>query len=273
MESSPTTTNWEDDSDSDDSLIMSFQHVYLNGATSRYSDTDVLLDTGSTVSVIKNRKMLINAKNSEKTLRAFTNGGHQDSTMDGDFPGFFKVWFNPESRLNILSFKDVRQRFRVTVDTAVESAMCVHMDNGKILKFVEVESGLYLLKVINVDTKQKISAYSFLTLVKANRNDFTKRQLIRADKARSFCKKIGYPGYKKYFKLLEKQYFQNCPITVEDAKTALHIYGPDIEGLKGKKVRQKPDKITEITRVNIPDTIKDLHPNINLSADFFLYKE
>ena len=56
---------------------------------------------------------------------------------------------------------------------------------------------------------------------------------------------------------------------MEDAKRALHIYGPDIEGLKGKNVRQKPDKIKEITRVNIPDTIKDLYPNINLSADFF----
>ena len=49
----------------------------------------------------------------------------------------------------------------------------------------------------------------------------------------------------------------------------LHIYGPDIEGLKGKKVRHKSDKIKEIARVNIPNTIKDLHPNINLLAYFF----
>ena len=86
--------------------------------------------------------------------------------------------------LNILSFKDVRKRFRVTVDTSVENAICVHMDDGKVMKFNEVESGLYLLSNCNKITKEKVSAYSYLTLVKANKSNFTKRQLKRADMAR-----------------------------------------------------------------------------------------
>ena len=110
--------------------------------------------------------------------------------------------------LNILSFTDARQRFRVTVDTAVESAVCVLVDDGKVLKFVEVESGLYLLKTNSSDTKKKISAYYFFTLVKANQSNFIKGQLARADKARELRKKIGCPGYKQYFKLLEKNTFE-----------------------------------------------------------------
>ena len=128
--------------------------------------------------------MLLNIKDSAKTLRAYTNGGHQDSTKEGDFPGLFKVWYNSESMLNILSFKDVRKRFRITVDTSVENAICVHMDDGKVMKFNEVESGLYLLSNWNKITKEKVSAYSYLTLVKANKSNFTKRQLKRADMAR-----------------------------------------------------------------------------------------
>ena len=107
---------WDKSSDSNDSIIISFQYIHLHGAKRRYDDKNVLLDTGLTGSVIKNKKMLINAKSSAKTLRAYTNGRHQDSIMSDEFPGFFKVWFNPESRLNIILFKDVRQRFMSKYD-------------------------------------------------------------------------------------------------------------------------------------------------------------
>ena len=45
----------------------------------KYSDTDILIDTGSTCSVFKNAKMLINIMRSKVIMRAVTNGGHQDS--------------------------------------------------------------------------------------------------------------------------------------------------------------------------------------------------
>ena len=230
---------------------------------------DILIDTGSTCSVIKNSKMLLNIGDRGKKLRAYTNGGHQDSNEEGDLPGFFKVWYNPSSMLNILSFRDVRKRFRVTVDTSIENAICVHVDGGKVLKFVEVESGLYLLSSNKSSNNKKVSAYSYLTLVRANKDDFTNRQVKRADTARLFRKHLGYPGYRKYFKLLESNYFRNCPVTVDDAKRALHIYGPDIEGLKGNSVRKRPLPITELATVDIPDTLKDFHPTINFSANYF----
>ena len=56
---------------------------------------------------------------------------------------------------------------------------------------------------------------------------------------------------------------------VDNAKRALHIYGPDVESLKGKKVRHSSMPIKDITMIDILDTIKDLHPHINLSADYF----
>ena len=98
--------------DSYDSLAISLQ---LNqGENNRYDDTKLLIDTGLTCSVMKNENMLINVRKSENPLRAYTNGGHQDSNKEGDFLGFFKVWFNPKCRVNILSFKDVRKIFRAT---------------------------------------------------------------------------------------------------------------------------------------------------------------
>ena len=60
--------------------------------------------------------------------------------------------------------------------------------------------------------------------------------------ARKFRKHLGYPRYNRYFKLLEANYFRNYPITVDDVKTALHIYCPDKESLKGKSRRKRPEK-------------------------------
>ena len=67
-------------------------------------------------------------------------------------------------------------------------------------------------------SNKKFSAYSYLNLVKANKSDFNKSQLRRAGLMRGFRKRFGYPGYQKYFKILEKQYFRNFPLTVDDAK-------------------------------------------------------
>ena len=171
--------------------------------------------------------------------------------------------------LNILSLKDERKRFRVTIDMLVENAICVHMDDGGILKFKEVESGIYFLSSSNNFNKQKVSVYSYITLVKANKSNFTRRQLRKADMAREFREKIGYPGNRKSFKLLEINYFRNFPLPIEDAKRSLHKHGPDVEILKGKTVKRRTDVIQDMTRVGILETLKDLHPHIYLSADNF----
>ena len=63
-------------------------------------------------------------------------------------------------------------------------------------------------------------------------------------------------------------YFRDCPITVDDAKRALHIYGADIESLKVKRTRPKARKITDGQRIEIPDTINELHPHIHLLVDY-----
>ena len=109
--------------------------------------------------------MLINIRDCEIVLRAYTNGGHQDSTKVADLPGFFKVWYNPDSMLNILTFADVRKKFKVTMDTSKGACFNVHLQDEKVIKFVEIRSGMYLLDVNSHDIIKKISGYPYLNLV------------------------------------------------------------------------------------------------------------
>ena len=47
--------------------------------------------------------------------------------------------------LNILTKSDVRKKFCITVDATVEKANIIDVGEGKLIKLVEVGSGLYLL--------------------------------------------------------------------------------------------------------------------------------
>jgi len=46
--------------------------------------------------------MVINVKKSKTIMRAMSNGGHQDSRYVRYSPGFFDVWVNEMSVMNIL---------------------------------------------------------------------------------------------------------------------------------------------------------------------------
>ena len=124
----------------DDSVIVAFIHAMDSKVESVTADDkkapsmDILLDTGSTCSVFNNEKMLINIRRAKRRLVAKTNGGPHVSDLEGELPGFFTVWFNPKSMINILSFADVRKRFRITIDTEEESCFLVH--TGVVFKFM-----------------------------------------------------------------------------------------------------------------------------------------
>ena len=109
--------------------------------------------------------------------------------------------------------------------------------------------------------------FSELSLVAGNKAEFTEDEVMRADKARELRISIGYPGYKKYFKLLRNEFFKNCPISEDDAKRALHIYGADKVMLQGKTTLKKSSKIIDINLVTLPSEIRDHRSQVSVSGD------
>jgi hypothetical protein len=142
-----------------------------------------------------------------------------------------------------------------------------------VIKFEEVDSGLYLHSTEHNASNTNISAYSFPQLVSENKSNFTRTEVEGADRARELYRKMGMPGYTYFFHLLQTNYIHNCPLTTDDAKRALQIYGPEVATIKGKTTRQSPVSITHKINIPIPLTIQDTHPTINLSADYFYVQE
>jgi hypothetical protein len=236
-------------------------------------DTWILLDSQSTVSVFKNRLLLSNIRTSRTTLRVHTNGGTQLSRKIGTVNNFGDVWYNEDSLANILSMAAVRKVCRITMDTSVEAAMLVHRTDGSIMKFQEFTSGLYYYDASAyshalTDTSQT-DAYLFLNTVAGNKEHYTLREIKGADKARVLYRNIGHPSEKDYNEILDNNRIRNCPVTSDDAKRALVIYGPEVQTLEGKTVKHQNRAIANYLPIKIPAPIIQKYSNIRLFVDIF----
>lgn len=220
------------DGDSESSSIE-FAYGFTQRDIDKQDKLSILLDTGSNCSVFNNPKLLQNIRRSDSALRAFTNGGFQDSFDAGHFPGFFDMWFNPHNMVNILSFAEVCARYRVTLDTATRNAFHVHLDDGTKMVFDEVDSGLYMFND-NVP-KESVTHYSYLNLVDGNKKLYSRRELEGANVARDLFRHTSMPNYSKFIKLIEQNYFRNSPVTTDDVKRAIYLW----EGSKAKALEIK----------------------------------
>lgn len=252
-------------------VIFTNTHGSPTDASFFLPDSWVLLDSQSTISIFKNRAMLNNIRPADSPIRLFTNGGVQDAVLIGDIPNLGAVYFNQHSMANILSLAQVRRVCRVTFDSSVDNTITVYRQNGSRMFFREHETGLYVHDTQDPNySSSSVAAYNFLNTVSENKKNFTARQVQGADKARDLYRKIGRPSQHFFELILRRNLIHNCPITVDDAKRALIIYGPDIATLKGKTVRGDAAKhVPAMEYVSIPAPILHHHSSVVLCADFF----
>jgi hypothetical protein len=116
----------------------------------------------------------------------------------------------------------------------------------------------------------KADEFTFVNTVSENKGTFTKRQIASADKARDLYASLAYPLDADYKLILKSNQIKDCPVSVEDAKVALKIWGPNIAALKGKTTRSNPQHVVTII-VKIPVEIQDLHKLITISIDIFFF--
>jgi len=234
--------------------------------------TWVLLDSQSTVSVFCNAKLLQNIRPCTILLVVLTNGGHQVSTQVGEVHNLGTVWYNPQSLANILLLAEVHCRYRITMDTVLEASICVHRSDRSIMKFREYKSGLYYHDTITTQPKPSsecINGYSFIVTIAGNKDHFHCREIKVADCACALYAMIGRASQQQFEHILNNNLITNCPVTIDDVRWAIIIYGLDVPAIKGKSVRG--DAISVPTQVpsSIPSPILDDHSNITLCADFF----
>ena len=97
-------------------------------------NTWILLDSQSTIDVFSNEKLLTNIHATSTTMHIKCNAGSKSTNLRGTLSGYGEVWYFAEGIANILSLSRVKEKFRVTFDSAADNTFHVHKP-GKILKF------------------------------------------------------------------------------------------------------------------------------------------
>jgi hypothetical protein len=195
----------------------------------------ILLDSGSTVSSIKNVHLLSDLGKSEELMRVFTSDGFQDYSEIGTLKLFpFNVYYNPQPLANILSLAQVSEMFRVTMDTAEAPTMMVHVSPDLILRFQQCGSGLYYYDTAANTNNSNVISYLFLSTVRNNKDYFNRQKNEGADKARILQGNIGWPSTKDMRNYIASNQIVNCNVTVDNVNRAEAINDPQVPLLKGK---------------------------------------
>ena len=235
---------------------------------------EILLDTGSTMSLFANRDLVTNVRTGDTMLSLATNTGTKTNDQIADVPNFGQVWFAEWAIANIFGFQDMKKRFRITYDSSKEDAFHVHMPQGTV-KFTAKANGLYTyqpsekyreqVKTLNMKS-QKVESNFHVSTVAENRMMYTTRQFERAKRARSLYHALGAPTIENFKHLIRMNAIKNNPVTVEDITIAEKIFGPDVATLKGKSTR--PRNLPTINdEIAVPPEIYERHHNIELCMD------
>jgi hypothetical protein len=159
------------------------------------------------------------------------------------------------------------------MDTSVEAAMNVHHQDGSILKFREYQSRLYFYDsegpsaAVNTTSKSTATDYLFLNTVAGQKARYTRRKIEGVDTARALYQKLGHPSEQVSNKILQESMIRNCPLTSDDAKRALQIYGRNVATLKGKTVKQKKRGTSNYQPIGIPAPIVEKYNKPRLFMD------
>ena len=111
----------------------------------------MLLDSQSIIDVFCNTDLIERIHKSDTTLTIRCNAGVKTTNWKGYLPGYGWVWYYPEGIANILSLSRMKERYRVTFDSATDNCFHVHKDNKKILKFREATRRLYYFDTAEQD--------------------------------------------------------------------------------------------------------------------------
>ena len=154
------------------------------------------------------------------TLRIRCNAGMKTTNFRGHLSGYGRVWFYPDGIANILSLSRVKDKYRVTFDSATDNCFRVHKDNGKILKFQEAPKRLYSFDTVDRDVEETM----LITTVDDNKSQVSAHDFSRAKLSRALQRRIERPKTENFIHYVAENLIPNCSITVNGiTKCQIHM--------------------------------------------------
>jgi len=235
----------------DDSIIPESQRVAVSAtvltAREYICNSDIVLDTGGSVSIFRDRKCAENVYESDSSIY-ITGISAEAAPLTTNLKAstvFGEVNFSTESMANVLSYSEVKDRSFKTWQDPRDDIFRVQMEEGGATYLFRRRAGIYVHNIY--DRRDIISAmkgnFVGVTTVQNNILKYTKSEVNDAEKARELIRKLGYPSIPVAIRMISSGAILNCPITVKDIIRAQDIWGEDPAQLKGKTTMHKTPKV------------------------------
>ena len=137
----------------------------------------LLLDRCSTVDLLCNKNLFTKIWESKNAMTVKGNGGDLKTHKKAYVKNYGEVWFDERAITNIMSLKNVKEKFRVTYDSDRDGTFTVHKPN-----IVNIKFGMHCNRLYYHDTVNRQVA--MVQTVTENKKGYSKRQLTDAITAR-----------------------------------------------------------------------------------------
>jgi hypothetical protein len=116
-----------------------------------------------------------------------------------------------------------------------------------------------------MDTSSQVGTV-LTTTVDGNRKNFSQRDYSQAKLAREIQSRIGYPSTSTFLKIVDENQLPNIPVSRRDILNAELIFGPNVDALRGRTVRQAPLPVT-VHLNDLPSELMDVYRDVTLCGD------
>ncbi len=206
----------------------------------------VLCDTESTIDIVKNPTMITNLRQAKHPIELTgIKGGPTKINVEGDLLGYGTVYYHPDVAANILSFFNMTKRFKsVRYDNTISDTFFVMRDDDTTMEFKRSPGGLYYYDFNESIRRRDVQKIMMVTTVEEIKRNLSRREIEAAEAAGRLFVIVGRPSRKAFKDLIKRGRLLNNPVTIQDYRNALQLYGEDLGVLKGKTTRTKPEHIT-----------------------------
>jgi hypothetical protein len=163
--------------------------------------------------------------------------------MAGNLGAIKKMWLNKCGVLSIIPLKILKMIWPILYHSKKgmnPGHFIIHTDKGDIV----VKNNSHVMTFLNLkEVEAEVALCLIQDTIKTvwnNMQGFTKRELEEAKAAHKAQGMLGHPMDPKFLEMVCSNMISNCSITENTVKNANLIFGPDLTGVRGRRVRRPP---------------------------------
>jgi hypothetical protein len=228
----------------------------LQNGGQRVGHGDIILDTGSKVSIFKDKHLFgrITDTNKPIIVEGINSTANGLLVVEEGMTPFGNVYYNGQASANVLSYGEAVDSFEmVKYDSLMDSfIMKVSQFQPTYTFRREYTTGMYIYNSDwKADEEQEdfVHGTAFTVTVEDRMNKYSRREIQRAESARELQRKFFYLSDGSLMDLLRRGKIKNTEVTSRDIAVAMDIWGPSLGVLKGKSTSSKGKPIITGERI------------------------